>query len=175
MHAKPSRWASCVRTAKAVTRLVAYVISTIISWAGSIILQESKKHLSSLSNLGIGSMVKEITDDADKQDDYDNDDKDDEGDTATAGTTWILKRLMTKPTKWSVRPAKTQISLGIRLIRVFAVRMKKAWVLSYRLSALPRLIWVFAGHTVILLVLLWGGSIVKITSSLILVCPDPRL
>ena len=40
----------------------------------------------------------------------------------------------------SVRPAKTQISLGIRsLIRVFAVRMKKAWVLSYPLSAQWRL------------------------------------
>ena len=52
---------------------------------------------------------------------------------------------MTKPTKWHVRPAKTQISLGIhpgwsefwmpRLIWVFAVHMKKAWVLSYPLSA----------------------------------------
>ena len=44
---------------------------------------------------------------------------------------------MTKPTKWHVRPAKNQISLGIRpnLIRVFAVRMKKPWTLSYPLSA----------------------------------------
>ena len=45
----------------------------------------------------------------------------------------------------SVRPAKTQISLGSppphppSLIRVFAVRMKKAWVLSYPLSAQRRL------------------------------------
>ena len=38
---------------------------------------------------------------------------------------------MTKLTKWHVRPAKTQISLGIR--------MKKAWVLSYPLSAHRRL------------------------------------
>ena len=37
----------------------------------------------------------------------------------------------------SVRPAKTQLSLGIR--PVFAVRMKKAWVLSYPLSAQRRL------------------------------------
>ena len=64
------------------------------------------------------------------------------------------------------------------LIRVFAVRMNKARVLSYPLSAqrrlrsawashsedsdqtgqMPRLIWVFAGRTVILLVLSWGGS-----------------
>ena len=39
------------------------------------------------------------------------------------------------------------------LIKVFAVRMKKAWVLSYPLMRMPRLIWVFAGRTVILLVL----------------------
>ena len=54
----------------------------------------------------------------------------------------ILSRLVTKPTKWHVRPAKTQISLGIRpsLIRVFAVRLKKAWILSYPLSA-QRWLW----------------------------------
>ena len=55
------------------------------------------------------------------------------------------------------------------LIRVFAVRMKKAWVLSYsthwahrkdsdQTGRRPRLIWVFAGRTVILLVLSRGGS-----------------
>ena len=34
-----------------------------------------------------------------------------------------LSRLTTKPTKWHVRPAKTQISLGIRPVwSVFAVR-----------------------------------------------------
>ena len=59
------------------------------------------------------------------------------------------------------------------LIRVFAVRMKEAWVLSYQLSAqgwMPRLIWVFAGRIVILCVLSWDGSyifcgagVVKIT------------
>ena len=42
--------------------------------------------------------------------------------------------LMTKPTKWHVPQAKTQISL----IRDFAVRMKKHWVLSYPLSTLQR-------------------------------------
>ena len=75
--------------------------------------------------------------------------------------------------KMASAPAKTQISLGIHLlslIRVFAVCMKKAWVLSYPMSTqwrlirqgeggMPRLIWVFAGCTVILLVLSWGGSI----------------
>ena len=54
------------------------------------------------------------------------------------------------------------------LFRVFAVRMEKAWVLSYPLGAqgrlwsdwrMPRLIWVFAGRTLTLLVLSWGGSI----------------
>ena len=40
-----------------------------------------------------------------------------------------MSRLMTKPTTWHVRPAKTQISLG----------MKKAWFLSYPLSAQRRL------------------------------------
>ena len=48
---------------------------------------------------------------------------------------------MTKPTKWHVRPAKTQIEPGHppSLIRIFAVRMKKAWVLSYPLRAQRRL------------------------------------
>ena len=41
-----------------------------------------------------------------------------------------LSRLMTKPTKWHVRPAKTQISLVIR--PVFAVRMKKATHSAHR-------------------------------------------
>ena len=53
------------------------------------------------------------------------------------------------------------------LIRAFAVRMKKAWILSYPLSAsddsdqtgrMPRLIWVFARRIVILLVLSCRGS-----------------
>ena len=64
-----------------------------------------------------------------------------------------------------MHPAKTQISL----IRVFTVRMKEAWVLSYPLSAqwrlwldwadaqMPRLIWVFAWRTVTLLVLSCRG------------------
>ena len=43
--------------------------------------------------------------------------------------------LMTKPTKWPLRRANTQISL----ISVFAVRKKKHWVLSYPLSAMRRL------------------------------------
>ena len=49
-----------------------------------------------------------------------------------------MSRRMTKPTKWHVCPAKTQISLGTR--PVFAVRMKKHWALNYPLSAQWRLI-----------------------------------
>ena len=47
-----------------------------------------------------------------------------------------MSHLMTKPTKWHVRPANTPPSL----ITVFAVPRKKAWVLSYLLSAQRRLI-----------------------------------
>ena len=38
---------------------------------------------------------------------------------------WDLSRLMSKPTKWFVRPAKTQISLGIR--PVWAESSLSAW------------------------------------------------
>ena len=53
-----------------------------------------------------------------------------------------------------------QPGLPPSLIRVFAVRMKKAWVLSYPLSAQRRLLsaWASAGLSFILLVLSWGGS-----------------
>ena len=46
-----------------------------------------------------------------------------------------------KINKMTLRPAKTQISLGIRPVgwTVFTVRMKKAWVLNYPLSAQQRL------------------------------------
>ena len=51
-----------------------------------------------------------------------------------------MSRSRTKPTKWPVRPAKTQISLGICPVwSVFAVRMKKQWDLSYPLSEHRRL------------------------------------
>ena len=47
-----------------------------------------------------------------------------------------LSRSMTKPTKWPVHPAETQISLGICPVwSVFAVRMKKHWVFNNPLSA----------------------------------------
>ena len=65
---------------------------------------------------------------------------------------------MTKPTKWHVRPAKTQISLGIRPVWS-EPSLCAQWVaknLSFlhpdcqdsdQTGRLPRLIWVFAGRT----------------------------
>ena len=53
------------------------------------------------------------------------------------------------------------------LIRVFAVRIKKDWIISSHWAhsensdqtrRMPRLLWVFAGRTLILFVLSWDGS-----------------
>ena len=49
-----------------------------------------------------------------------------------------MSHLMTKPTKWPVPPAKTQISLGIR--PVWSESSLFTWVLNYLLSAQLRLI-----------------------------------
>ena len=67
-------------------------------------------------------------------------------------------RLMTKPTKWHVRPAKTQISLGIR--PVWSESSLSAWRKlgslathwahsedSDQTGRMPKLIWVFVGCT----------------------------
>ena len=91
--------------------------------------------------------------------------------------TWVLNWcftehlscIMTKPTKWHVRPAKTQISLGIRPdwseSSLSAWRrlgsLATHWVHSEdsdQTGQMPRLVWVFAGRTVILLVLSWESS-----------------
>ena len=69
-----------------------------------------------------------------------------------------LSRLMTKPTKWHVRLAKTQISLGIR--PVWSESSLSAWRKlgslathwvdsedSDQTGRTPRLIWVFTGRT----------------------------
>ena len=69
-----------------------------------------------------------------------------------------VRRLMTKPTKWHMRPAKTQLSLGIRPVwsesSLFAWRkfgsLATHWVHSEdsdQTGRMPRLIWVFAGRT----------------------------
>ena len=77
-----------------------------------------------------------------------------------------------KTNKVSVRPAKTQISLGIRPVWS-ASSLCAQWVAkgpsflhadseaSDHTGRMPRLIWVFAGRTTILLVLSWGGSIIQ--------------
>ena len=78
---------------------------------------------------------------------------------------------MTKTRTWLVRTAKTQISLGIRPVwsESFLSAWRKLGSLathwahsedSDRTGRMPRLIWDFAGRTVILLVLSWGGSFV---------------
>ena len=69
-----------------------------------------------------------------------------------------MSRHMTKPTKWPVRPAKTQFSLGIR--PVWSETLLSAWrnigpLTTYwapsedsdQTGRMPRLIWVFAGRT----------------------------
>ena len=78
-------------------------------------------------------------------------------------------RLVTKPTKWHERLAKTQINLGIR--PVWSESALSAWRKHGSLAThwapsedsdqtgrMPRLIWDFARRTVILLVLSRGGS-----------------
>ena len=74
-----------------------------------------------------------------------------------------------KTNKMTVRPAKTQISLGIRPVWSES-SLCAQWIAketsflnadsedSGQTGRMPRLIWVFAGRTVILLVLSWGGS-----------------
>ena len=63
-----------------------------------------------------------------------------------------ISRLMTKPTKWHVRPAKTQTSLGIRPVWSESslpaqwVAKDPSFLHAHRKSP-PSLIWVFAGHT----------------------------
>ena len=78
-----------------------------------------------------------------------------------------------KTSKMAVRPAKTQISLGIR--PVWSESSLSAWRNlgslathwahskdSDQTGGMPRLIWVFTGPTVTLLVLSWGGSIITL-------------
>ena len=82
---------------------------------------------------------------------------------------WNMSHLMTKPTKWHVRPAKTQTSLGIH--PVLSESLLSAWRKlgslathwadredSDQTGQMSRLVWVFTGHKDILLVLSWGGS-----------------
>ena len=69
-----------------------------------------------------------------------------------------MSHLMTKPTKWDVRPVKTQISLGIRPVwseSLLSAKRKLGplvnhWVPSEdsdQTGLMPRLIWLFAART----------------------------
>ena len=80
-----------------------------------------------------------------------------------------VSRLMTKPSKWHVCPAKTQINLDIRPVwsesslsaRRKLMSLATHWAHtddSDQTGRMSRLSWVFARHTVILLVLSLGGS-----------------
>ena len=96
--------------------------------------------------------------------------------TAITEASWTLyvSRGMTKPTKW-VRPAKTQISLGIRPVWSES-SLCTQWVAkdpsflhadsedSDQTGRMSRLIWVFAGRTVTLLVLSCRGSCVYVSN-----------
>ena len=76
-----------------------------------------------------------------------------------------LSRLTTKPTKWHVRPAKTQINLGIRPVSSESSlstweRLKSLAIIRAHSEASDQTGWSESslGAKVILLVLSWGGS-----------------
>ena len=87
-----------------------------------------------------------------------------------------MSRLMTKPTKWHVHPAKTQISLGIRPVWSKS-SLSTQWIakdLSFihadskdpdQTGRMPRLTRVFSGRTVTLLVLSRCGSYIHVNPS----------
>ena len=97
-------------------------------------------------------------------------------------STCKMSCLTTRPTKWYVCPAKTQISLGMcpawSESSLSAWRklgsLVTHWVLSKdsdQTGQLPRLIWVFAGRTVTLLVLSrCGSNIIRPVSLICLMC-----
>ena len=97
-----------------------------------------------------------------------------------------FSRLMTKPTKWHVRPAKTQISLGIRPIwSEFSLCAQ--WVAkepdllhadsedSDQTGRMPRLIWVFAERTAPLLILSRGGSFMSFMTIVMVLQQNVRI
>ena len=69
-----------------------------------------------------------------------------------------MSRLMTKPTKW-LSAQSDQSSLCVQWVAKDPSFLQ-ADSEDYQTGRMPRLIWVFAGRTVILLVLSWGGSYV---------------
>ena len=86
---------------------------------------------------------------------------------------WVIEPRHDKTNKMSVHPAKTQISLGIRPVWSES-SLCTQWVAedpmflhaasedSDRTGRMPRLIWVFAGRTLTLLVLSGRSSILQV-------------
>ena len=86
-----------------------------------------------------------------------------------------------KTNKVAVRPAKTQISLGIRQVWSES-SLCDQWVAkdpsflhadsedSDQTGRMPRLIWAFAGRTTTLLVLSRGGSYIMLVTEPVYVC-----
>ena len=79
-----------------------------------------------------------------------------------------MSHRMTKPTKWHMRPVKTPISFGIHPVWSES-SLCAQWVAkdsdsenSDRTGLMPRLIWVFVGREVILVVLSRAGSYIWI-------------
>ena len=77
-----------------------------------------------------------------------------------------MSHLMSKPTKWQVHPAKTQISLGIRPVWLHYALNGYLWTQAFfhadnedsdQTGRMPWLIWVSLGAPAILLFLSWGG------------------
>ena len=95
---------------------------------------------------------------------------------------------MTRPTKWAVHPVKTQlISMGI--CPVWSESLLSAWRNLGSLTThwahcedtdqtwrMPRLIWVFAGAQIILLILSCGSSnnVSILLETLIVMSPQPK-
>ena len=80
---------------------------------------------------------------------------------------WYMSRLMTKPTKWlcaqrrhrSVWASAQSQSLRCTHEECFGPLLPtERTAKTDQTGRMPRLIWVFAGRTVILLCLSWGGS-----------------
>ena len=93
-----------------------------------------------------------------------------------------LRRLTTKPIKWHVRPAKTQINLGIRPVWSESSlstwgRLKSLAIIRAHSEASDQTGWSESslGANVILLVLTWGGSFYFVSlASTILISANSR-
>ena len=73
-----------------------------------------------------------------------------------------MSREMTKATKWHLRPAKTQLSAWRKF-----VSLATHWAHSKdtdRTGRMARLIWVFAGHTLILLICRDVAKIIQLSA-----------